>query len=47
MRYLTLLLISLPVFLFAQLTPQQEATIDSLVQLTETAEHDSVIVRAW
>ena len=47
MKRLTSFFLTLPFFCFAQLTPEKEATIDSLREIIETAGHDSIVVNAW
>ncbi|MBN4077675.1 tetratricopeptide repeat protein, partial [bacterium AH-315-C20] len=46
MRFL-LLIFFFPLIGFSQLTADQEAQIDSLKEVIETAEHDTVIINAW
>jgi tetratricopeptide (TPR) repeat protein/class 3 adenylate cyclase len=47
MKYLYILLFLSPLFLFAQLSEQQEAKIDSLKQVINETEQDSIKFEAW
>jgi tetratricopeptide (TPR) repeat protein len=47
LKSLIVLLLLSPLVSFAQLTKQQQAQIDSLKQVIETAKHDSTVIKAW
>ncbi|MEM6265471.1 MAG: tetratricopeptide repeat protein, partial [Bacteroidota bacterium] len=41
------MILLLPLGVFSQLSEEQQAQVDSLKQVIETAEHDSITIKAW
>lgn len=47
MKRLLLIWLLFPVWASAQLSPEQEAQVDSLKHVITASEHDTVIINAW